>query len=303
MIDFRMRVFCKAAEKLNFSEAAQELFLTQPAVTFQIKKLEAHFGTLLFYREKNRVSLTEAGGILLKQARKILSCYEEAERMIAKISGKIRGRVVVGASTTIGEYILPSVLGDFMASYPDVETYLSIGNSDQILNGVVSRKFDIGILAEKVENRDLYQEKILEDELVLIASPKSPLSRLRTVAPGDLRKHRFIVRERGSGTRKETETWLKSAGLDPLHLRISMVLGSSEAIKGAVEANLGVAILSRSTIQKELKLGTLQEVPIRGIHIVRDFKLIHYKWMKLSPRIEAFVDFLKTSALHNHWLG
>ncbi len=297
MIDSRLLIFYKASEKLSFSEAAEELFLTQPAVTFQIKKLENYYGTPLFYREKNRVSLTEAGEILYKQAQKILSCYQDAERAISRISGLVQGRIVVGASTTMGEYILPRVLGDFRIRYPEVETFLEIGNSDRILNGVTSRYLDLGILAEKVVNRELHQEKILEDELVLIASPKHPISKKKWAELEDLKGQRFIAREKGSGTRKESETYLKKAGVDPLRLRTSMWLGSSEAIKGAVEANLGVSILSKWTIQKELQLGTLKKLSLRGVRLLRDFKLIHYKGKKFPHHTEEFVEYLR----HYNW--
>jgi DNA-binding transcriptional LysR family regulator len=302
MLDSSLLIFLKAAEKLNFSEAAEELCLTQPAITFQIKKLESHYGTLLFYREKNRVSLTEAGTILLGHTKRIFSCHEDAEREIGRISGIVPGRIVVGASTTMGEYILPRVLGDFKARYPDVEAILEIGNSDRILNGVVSHYLDIGILAEKVENRELRQENILEDELVLIASPGHPLSvKKGGVMPQDLQDHRFIARERGSGTRKEAELHLKQAGIDPQKLRTSMWLGSSEAVKGAVEADLGIAILSRWAIQKELRLGTLREISIRRTRIKRDFKLIHYKGKKLPLPMETFVEFIKNYNWKRLW--
>ncbi len=293
MIDSKLLIFFKAAEKLSFSEAAEELFLTQPAVTFQIKKLEDHFGIPLFYREKNRISLTEAGETLFQEAKKILSCYEEAERAIGEISGIVQGRIVVGASTTMGEYILPQILGDFETRYPDVETLLEIGNSDRILNGVLSRYLDVGILAEEVKNRELHQEKIIEDELVLIASPKHPLSKQKKIVLQDLEDQRFIARERGSGTRKEIELHLEKAGINAQRLRTTMWLGSSEAVKGAVEAGLGISILSRWAIQKELRLGTLHELAIQGVRIVRDFKLIHYKGKRFSHQMGVFVKFLQ----------
>lgn len=297
MINSRLLVFYNAAKRLSFSEAAEELYLTQPAVTFQIRKLENHYGTPLFYREKNRVSLTEAGEVLFLHAQKILACYEKAERELSQLSGVLQGRLVIGASTTMGEYILPKVLGDFKARYPRIEPFLEIGNSDRILNGVTSRYLDLGILAEKVENRALHQEKILEDELILITPPGHPLSRKKAADVTDLPKHRFIAREKGSGTRKETELCLKKAGLDPRKLRFSMWLGSSEAVKGAVEANLGVSILSRWAIRKELRLGTLRQVPIRKVRIIRDFKLIHYKKRILPPHLQTFVEFLR----HYDW--
>jgi DNA-binding transcriptional LysR family regulator len=293
MIDSRLTVFYKAAKKLSFSEAAEELFLTQPAVTFQIKKLEKHYGTPLFYRRKNRVTLTEAGETLFQHAKKILACYDEADRALSQFSGILQGRLVVGASTTMGEYILPKVLGDFKACHPKIEPLLEIGNSDRILNGVTSGYLDLGIFAENVQNRELHQEKILEDDLVLITPSGHPLSRKKEVKIADLASLRFIAREKGSGTRKETESSLKKAGMDPQKLCYSMWLGSSEAVKGAVEANLGVAILSRWAIQKELRLGTLKQIPIRKVRITRNFMLIHYKKKKFSLHLKAFVEFLR----------
>lgn len=293
MIDSRLLIFLKSAEKLSFSEAAEELLLTQPAVSFQIKKLEDYFGIPLFYREKNRISLTEAGEILFQQAKKILSCYQEAERAIGQISGIVQGRMMVGASTTMGEYILPKVLGDFEGRYPDVETLLEVGNSDRILNGVLSRYLDVGILAEEVKNRELHQEKIIEDELVLITSPKHPLAGKKKISLQDLEGQRFIAREKGSGTRKEIESHLKKAGIDPQKLRTTMWLGSSEAVKGAVEGGLGISILSRWAIRKEVRLGTLREVSIQGVRMIRDFKLIHYKGKEFSHEMGVFLKFLK----------
>jgi len=293
MIDSTIHIFYKAAQKLNFSEVAQEMYLTQPAVTFQIKKLENHLGTTLFYREKNRVALTEAGEVLYQHAKKILACYEEAEREVGKISGIVQGRILIGASTTMGEYILPRLLGQLKERYPRLEPLLMIGNSDRILNDVVRRTLDVGILAEEVLHRELHQEKILEDELVLIAAPAHPIARKKWVTPEDLRRYPFIAREKGSGTRKETEIGLEKAGINPRELRISMWLGSGEAVKGAVEANLGIAILSRWAIQKEMRLGTLQIVPIKNVQLVRDFKLIHYKKKPLSLALEHMIDFLR----------
>ncbi len=293
MIDSTIHIFYKAAQKLNFSEVAQEMYLTQPAVTFQIKKLENHLGTTLFYREKNRVALTEAGEVLYQHAKKILACYEEAEREVGKISGIVQGRILIGASTTMGEYILPRLLGQLKERYPRLEPLLMIGNSDRILNDVVRRTLDVGILAEEVLHRELHQEKILEDELVLIASPAHPIARKKWVTPEDLRRYPFIAREKGSGTRKETEIGLEKAGINPRELSISMWLGSGEAVKGAVEANLGIAILSRWAIQKEMRLGTLQIVPIKNVQLVRDFKLIHYKKKPLSLALEHMIDFLR----------
>ncbi|NOY54096.1 MAG: LysR family transcriptional regulator [Deltaproteobacteria bacterium] len=293
MIDTTLHIFYKAAQRLNFSEVAQEMYLTQPAVTFQIKKLESHLGTNLFYREKNRVALTEAGEVLYRHAKRILDCYEEAEREVGKISGTVQGRVLVGASTTMAEYILPRLFGQLKERYPRMEPLLMIGNSDRILDGVIRGTLDVGILAEEVVHRELHQEKILQDQLVLIAAPNHPIVREKKVTPEVLCRYPFIAREQGSGTRKETEIGLEKAGMHPRKLRISMRLERAEAIKGAVEADLGIAILSRWAIRKELRLGTLKIVPMQNVRLVRDFKLIRYKKKQLSPSQEHFVDFLR----------
>ncbi len=293
MIDTTLHIFYKAAQRLNFSEVAQEMYLTQPAVTFQIKKLERHLGTNLFYREKNRVALTEAGEVLYRHAKRIMDCYEEAERAVGKVSGIVQGRVLVGASTTMGEYILPGLFGQLKERYPRMEPLLMIGNSDRILDGVIRGTLDVGILAEEVVHRELYQEKILQDRLVLIAAPDHPIVREKKVTPEVLFRYPFIAREQGSGTRKETEVGLEKAGIPPRKLRISMRLGSGEAIKGAVEANLGISILSRWAIRKELRLGTLKIVPMQDVRLVRDFKLIRYRKKQLSPSQEHFIDFLR----------
>jgi len=298
MIDTRLLVFYKAAQRLSFSEAAQELLLTQPAVTFQIKKLEQTLGTRLFYRDKNRVTLTEAGELLYQHAGRILAAYEEAQRALHGLTGLVTGRLVIGASTTMGEYILPRVLGRFQARHPEVQTALEIGNSHRILHGVTSRYLDLGILAEEVTHRELAQEAILKDELVLIVSPSNPLSRRPEVSLKELSGQRFVIRERGSGTRQTMEQALRRAGLDPGRLKVALRLGSSEAVKAAVEADLGVAVLSRWTLAKELRLGTLVVVPIRGLRITRDFKLIHYRSAAFPVSVRALMTFLREYPWH-----
>ena len=293
MIDTRLLVFYKAAQRLSFSEAAQELLLTQPAVTFQIKRLEQTLGTRLFYREKNRVSLTEAGELLYEHAGRILAAYQEAERALHGLTGRVAGRLVIGASTTMGEYILPRVLGRFQALHPDVQTAVEIGNSHRILHGVTSRYLDLGILAEEVTHRELVQETILRDELVLVVSPANPLARRNQVSVKELAAQRFVIRERGSGTGQTMERALRRAGLDPRRLKVALRLGSSEAVKAAVEADLGVAVLSRWTLAKELRLGTLAVVPIRDLRITRDFKLIHYRRSDFPVAVRTLMEFLR----------
>ena len=267
MADRRLQVFQTVARLLSFTKAAEELHMTQPAVTFQVRQLEEQFNTRLFDRTHNRISLTDAGKRVHECAERIFELYAEMDNSVRELTGDISGVLILGASTTIAEYMLPVLLGDFKAKYPDITIRLKVANTDGIVSQVENNTIDLGVVEAPVNNKNLVVEQCRTDHLVLIVPPGHELAK---------EDYPFICREEGSGTREVMIESMHDAGVSTTDLNIAMELGSLEAIKGAVESGMGVSILSNATIQKELKLGTLAAVQIDP-PIDRPFSFVHQK--------------------------
>lgn len=283
MADRRLQVFHTVARLLSFTKAAEELHMTQPAVTFQVRQLEEQFNTRLFDRTHNRISLTDAGKRVFEYAERIFQLYSELDNSIREITGDISGVLILGASTTIAEYMLPVLLGDFKHKHPEVTIRLKVANTDGIVSQVENNEIDLGVVEAPVNNRNLVVEECRTDHLVLIVPPGHQLAKEKSVSLKRIIDYPFICREEGSGTREVMIESMQTAGVDPTDLRIAMELGSLEAIKGAVESGMGVSILSKATLIKELKLGTLVAIDIDPpIH--RPFSFVHQK-QKFKARV------------------
>ena len=264
MADRRLQVFHTVARHLSFTKAAEALHMTQPAVTFQVRQLEEYFNTRLFDRTHNRISLTDAGRRVYEYADRIFELYAEMENSVRELTGEISGLVIIGASTTIAEYMLPGLLGDFKRSYPDVNVHLKVSNTDGIVSMVENNVIDLGVVEAPVLNKNLVVETCRLDQLVAIVPPTHPLADVGTVKVDQLMEYSYISREEGSGTREVVNEYMTSAGVSGNDIAVSMELGSPEAIKGAVEAGMGISIISLATVQKELKLGTLVARPLQA---------------------------------------
>lgn len=276
MADRRLQVFHTVARLLSFTKAADELHMTQPAVTFQVRQLEEQFNTRLFDRTHNRISLTDAGHRVFESAGKIFQLYAEMDNSVRELTGDISGVLILGASTTIAEYMLPVLLGDFKEKFPDVVIRLKVANTDGIVSQVENNMIDLGVVEAPVSNKNLVVEKCRMDELVLIVPLNHELAKQEVVSLSEITKYPFICREEGSGTREVMVESMKAAGIDNADLSVSMELGSLEAIKGAVEAGMGVSVLSSATIVKELKLGTLVAIKLDP-PLTRPFSFVHQK--------------------------
>ncbi len=276
MADRRLQVFQTVARLLSFTKAAEELHMTQPAVTFQVRQLEEQFNTRLFDRTHNRISLTDAGKRVHECAGRIFELYAEMDNSVRELTGDISGVLILGASTTIAEYMLPVLLGDFKAKYPDITIRLKVANTDGIVSQVENNTIDLGVVEAPVNNKNLVVEKCRTDHLVLIVPPGHELEKEDVVPIQRVADYPFICREEGSGTREVMIESMHDAGVSATDLNIAMELGSLEAIKGAVESGMGVSILSNATIQKELKLGTLVAVQLEP-PIDRPFSFVHQK--------------------------
>jgi len=289
MSDRRLQVFYTVARLLSFTKAAEELHMTQPAVTFQVRQLEEQFNTRLFDRTHNRISLTAAGSKVYESAEKIFSIYAEMDNSVRELTGDISGVLILGASTTIAEYMLPVLLGDFKAEHPDVAVRLKVANTDGIVSQVENNAIDLGVVEAPVTNKNLVVEECRTDELVVIVPPGHELENEPVVPLNRIADYPFICREEGSGTREVMLESMNKANMNPTDLNIGMELGSLEAIKGAVEAGMGISIISSATIQKEVKLGTLVAIRTEP-PITRPFSFVH---QKQKFRMRAMDELLK----------
>jgi DNA-binding transcriptional LysR family regulator len=282
MENYRLRVFREVVAQMSFRKAAELLHLSQPAVSQQIRALEEECGARLFDRDGNQIALTEAGRVLLGYAISAAHLMEEARSALANLNHVVSGELHLGASTTIAQYILPRVLGGFHRQYPKVHLSLISGNTERIVEAVISGQVAMGIIEGPAMRRGLRTEPLMRDRMVLIAGAKDSLNRQpgrageSAVLPiSALSTVPLLLRERGSGSRRVVERALKQAGVALKSLRVAMELDSTEAIVSGVEAGLGVGFVSESAIGKELRLGTLRIVSLEGVVIERDFSLIH----------------------------
>ena len=292
MADRRLQVFQTVARLLSFTKAAEELHMTQPAVTFQVRQLEEQFNTRLFDRTHNRISLTEAGQRVYECAERIFELYAEMDNKVRELTGDISGVLILGASTTIAEYMLPVLLGDFKKEYPDVTIRLKVANTDGIVSQVENNAIDLGVVEAPVNNKNLVVEECRTDELVLIVPPDHELASENAVPVKRITEYPFICREEGSGTREVMLECMTGAGVNPSELNLGMELGSLEAIKGAVESGMGVSVLSSATIEKELKLGTLVAVKLEP-PMTRPFSFVHQKQKFKVRAMDELLNFAR----------
>lgn len=292
MADRRLRVFYTVARHLSFTKAAEVLFMTQPAVTFQVKQLEEHFNARLFERAPGRIALTPAGRLVLSYVERILALTAEMETRVGELTGAVSGPLLIGASTTIAEFMLPQILGEFKARHPQVQAHLSVANSETIENRVADNTLDLGLIESPSHLVNLDTEPCCDDELVLICAPAHPLAGRSAVPAAEIAEHPFVSREDGSGTREFADRYFRQCGIAADDLEIVMELGSPEAIKGVVATGMGVSIVSRATVAKELKLGVLVAVPLEP-RLIRSLSLVYPREKFRSRLLDAFAEFAK----------
>jgi len=292
MADRRLQVFHAVAKHLSFTRAADALFMTQPAVTFQIKQLEEQYGTRLFERRHGSISLTPAGELVLSYAQRILALSDEMETRLSEMTGEMRGPLLVGASTTIAEFMLPRVLGEFNALYPQVRARLIVANSESIESRVAEHTLDVGLIEAPAKLNGLTSQICCEDELRAICAPDYPLAGMKSVTPKALADYEFISREPGSGTREITDFYFRSHKIAPESLKMQMELGSPEALKGVVSTGLGFAIVSRAVVEKEVQLGELISIPLNPA-LKRSLYLVFPQDRFQSRLAATFIEFAK----------
>lgn len=290
-----LKVFYVAATKRNFSETAKALHLSQPTVSLQIQQLESFLDVKLFERTTKNIRLTDSGQLLFQFAGKILQLVNQTKKELALLSDSIHGSLNIGASMTVGEYILPYMIGKYQKEYPKVNLSMNIYNSTQIIQQLRGEQIDLGFIESTISHPDLVHLPFLEDELILISSNKDGdplLADRNSITPEELFSLPLILREQGSGTRQVLEENLIKHNLDPGKLNIILELGSTESIKATVESGMGLSIISKSAIQKELRLGTLRTIRIQGISLLRSFYAVFDKNRLFSVPADAFLEFL-----------
>ena len=284
----QVQVFCAVAKHLSFSMAAEELFITQPAVSQQVKALERQLNVKLFERVGHKLYLTEAGERVLPHAQALLTARAEMEQTLAMLRGSGRGRLALGANTTGGMYVAPAIARAFRDVSPEVEATLQIETTNRILDRVMQNMIDVAIVTGPVEDGRFVIRDLLDDEVQLIVSPSHAFAGRGSVSPAEVAAEDFAVPEPGSRTRMLIEEAFLARGHK---LRVTMQLPGTEAVKKAIEANLAVGMVSRFSIPREVSLGALARVPIDGLVIDRPIHILHRKGKHLSPLVKRFLGF------------
>ena len=289
----RLEVFCRVFEMKSFSAAAKASLLSQPTVSEHIRYLENLLEVQLFDRLGREVVPTRAAEILHTYARRMLDLRREASRTLELYRGKATGQLDLGGSTIPGQYILPSLIGRFKREFADIRIKLVIADTMEITNLVLDGSLEVGVVGARIKNRKLDFAKVFDDHLVLAIPADHPWRGRSDITLEELAKVPFIIREHGSGTRMVMTHILEQAGFNPQQLNIIAEMGSTDAIRQAIKAKVGVSILSRRAIEEDLRFQQLGQLAIRGVSFTRHFHLVTHRQRTRSPLAEAFIDLLQ----------
>ena len=273
-MDFRLKVFYTVANRLSFTKAANELFITQPAVSKHIQELEEQYKIKLFERNGSKIALTTAGEVLLKNTKNIFEIYRKIDFDMSALINQQQGMLRLGASTTISQYIIPPLLARFHQELKDIKVNLLNGNTEQIEAALINKEIEIGIVEGQSKNQSIKYTEFLKDELVLVCNSQNPLVAKDELTKEDLKSMRFLMREQGSGTLEVIEFALKPFDIKLSQLHIEMQLGSTESIKSYLMHSDCVAFISIHAIEKEIKNKELAILDVKNLNIERFFYII-----------------------------
>ncbi len=290
----QLRIFSTVARLASFSRAAEALHISQPSVSIQVADLERALGVELFEQLGKRIYLTDAGRVIEDYAHRILSLVDEAQDAVGEVTELHRGRLAVGASTTPGTYLLPKVLGRYEERFPKIAVTLEIGHTRRIQERLLRNELDVGIVGWLGSPQNFVVQPLLDDELVVLASPRHPLAAAAGMPVAALQDHRVILSERGTGTREAIDSALRGVEIE---LAPAMELGSIEAIKESVAEGLGITILSRLAVTAETAAGRLVIVPLTDLVLKRVFAIVYHRDKRISPAIQVFLDMLRASVI------
>jgi DNA-binding transcriptional LysR family regulator len=289
----QLRLFCRIVERHSFSLAADEMHITQPAASQQVRSLERELDTTLLDRSRRTVVPTDSGQVLYRYAREILALHERACTEIGDLGDLVAGKVVIGASTGPGEHVLPAMLTRFKDLYPGVEVALHVDDTQEVVERVLTREFELGAVGAPTRRPDLVAEPLARDEVVLVCSPGHAWASRDTVSLEELGREPQVVQQQGAGIRAVVEDHLRRAGLPPERLNVVMEMGLMESAKQAAIAGGGVTFMSRWAIGPELEHGTLAAVRVEGLEIRRDFYTVRSKTRVLSRAAEALLTYFR----------
>ncbi|MEN1970381.1 LysR family transcriptional regulator [Lentibacillus sp. N15] len=289
-----LRMFCRVVEEGNISKAARLGYVSQPAVTKQIRQLETRYNTLLFDRQEGKLIPTKAGKTLYPFAKDMVETLEQSHEAVKEATGEYEVVLHIGASFTIGDYLLPNVMGKFKKKFPDYQFSLTIGNTPQITEKLKNQDIDIALVESQVDDHSFMSETFAQDELVLVIPADHRWKDRETITPHELPEEKMIWRESESGTRVILENALQKAGVLK-QIQSSLELGSVQSIKSAVEAGLGVSILPKLTVEKELAFGVLKMVPVNDLQLTRDLLMVRELQRFRKQVMHDFVAFVRGS--------
>lgn len=292
MTDRRLRIFHAVAEQGSFTRAAESLFISQPAVTFQIRQLEEHYQVRLFERAHGRVSLTPTGELVMKYAERLIDLSDEMEARLTEMTSEMRGVLNIGASATLAETIMPTILSEFTALYPQTRPRLIVANSESIEHRVASHVIDVALIEGKASNEAVESEVCGEDALVLICAPDYPLAGSEQLAPKQICDYEYINHEPGSAIRQRVEVYFRAAGITPESLKSQMELGNLESLKRVVATGLGYAIISRQSVKREVETGQLVAIALQP-ELVGCFSILMPGERFRSRLVSTFAEFAK----------
>lgn len=275
MPDIRLKVFHSVAKKLSFTKAAEELFISQPAVTKNVKELESEYDVSLFYRKGNKIELTEAGKVLLIHVERIMDTYKQIEYDLNIIKQRFSGSFQIGASTTVGQYLIPNIMSMFHSRYPDIRLSLINANTREIESYLVDNKIDLGIVEGKPKNKRLKYVPFMEDEIVIVAHTSQEIAKKDSLSLDEVKQTPMVLRELGSGSLEVIRYELDRHQISLKDLNISMYLGSTESIKSYITHTNTIGLVSITAVSKEIKNGEFKVIDSKELDIRRWFYFVY----------------------------
>jgi len=287
----QLEIFHTVARLQSFSNASKELLISQPSVSLQVKNLELYYGAPLFHRNGKTINLTAIGDIVFQYVEQVFQQTQEMHRSVDSLLSTVSGGLILGSSSTPGEYLAPRILRTYQSVHPKVDVTLHIGNSSTVCAQILAGEIDIGLVGEEISIPSITCMEFFNDELLVFASPNHPFTE-HIITPTLLSSERFIMREEGSATRKIAESHMKDLGVS---LQTAMVLGSNEAVKRAVAAGSGLGILSKLALKVDIEAKAVKTLQVSGLNCQRKFYILHHANRYLNRPQQAFLDIVAKS--------
>lgn len=289
---WQLHIFCKVVDFKSFSLAARAVHLSQPTVSSHIKDLEEHFACRLIDRLAKEALPTKAGQLLYRYAKRMIVLREETESAMAAFKGKVKGSLNLGGSTIPGAFVLPMIIGAFTSRFPDVNISLSIGDTRQVIDGILSGELELAVVGAVSKESGISQHPLVDDQMCLVVPADHRWAGRQRISVQQMMAEPFILRETGSGTLKSIQTSFIDAGLSIADLKIVARIGSTEAIRQGIRNHMGVSILSAIAVADDVAAGHLQTLAIDGLNLQRSFYLTHHRYRSRSPLCQTFIDFI-----------